>query len=156
MVLWTFSFTPKEASLSYLNEPSIEIGKKIYTSGIGEGDQKIIAAVSGRDLPGSMMACVNCHGNCGKGVTLQGVEIPNISRAEYIESTLKDGVSFDSVKKDFHKKIKKVVSMGIKSDGGKIHNLMPRYKMSIKDMNHLLAYLEVLGEDEKCSKVQTK
>ncbi len=130
---------------------SIEIGKKIYTTGIGEGDYKIMAVVSGRDIPGSMMACINCHGNCGKGMALQGVIIPDIRREYYIERYMKGQSNIQS-EKTINSKLKKAISLGIKNDGENIHNMMPRYKMSIEDMNHLLAYLAVLGKDENCSK----
>ena len=37
--------------------------------------------------------------------------------------------------------------MGIDPAGKPIGNAMPRYQMSIADMNHLLAYLHVLGKE---------
>jgi len=151
MAFLVLSFTWIEENSVIENDPSIEIGKKIYTSGIGNDDQQILAVVSGRDMPGTMMACVNCHGNCGKGVSLQGVAVPDIRRAQYVERHLMDVPKYELPKK-INANLKKAISLGIKHNKEKMHNLMPKYKMSIDDMNHLLAYLAVLGENEKCSK----
>lgn len=131
--------------------PSIEIGKQIYTTGIGSSEQKIMASLAGREISASMMACANCHGKCGKGLSLQGVDIPDIRRLQYVERHLQD-VPEITVEKTINARFKKAIALGIKHDGEDIHRMMPRYSMSLDDMTHLLAYLAVLGEEENCSK----
>lgn len=132
------------------NDNSIEIGKNIYSTGIGESDQKVMAIVSGNEMPASMMACANCHGKCGEGITLQGVDIPDIRRNNHIQRYQIDQ-SAENVDKFVNSKLKRTISMGVNHEGDNMHNMMPRYKMSLSDMNHLLAYLAVLGEDENCT-----
>ena len=129
---------------------SIEKGKNIYTTGIGESEQKIMAVVSGNEIPASIMACANCHGHCGKGQTLQGIDIPDIRKKDHI---LRYGIDQPIERLDnyLNSKLKRAISMGLNHEGGNMHNMMPRYVMSLSDMDNLLAYLSVLGEDESCS-----
>lgn len=133
-----------------LCEASIEIGKKIYTRGTGEGDQKIIAVVFGSDMPATMMACINCHLECGEGTMLPGVEVPDIRRANLKERYIKNGAA-ENANKVINNKLRKAIALGFKNEDEVMHKMMPQYKMSMKDMNHLLAYLAVLGEEESCS-----
>ena len=149
LLIILLSFTNDEGISIYNSDKvtSIETGEKIYTTGIGEND--IIAQVSGMNMKGSMMACVNCHGNCGKGVTMSGTEVPDIRRSSIIKRHFSED-KVEGLEKDVISATKKAITMGLKPDGSKMHNLMPRYKMSIDDMNSLITYLESLGEDHKC------
>lgn len=129
---------------------SIELGRQIYTTGIGEGHQKIIAQVSGRNMPGAMMACANCHGACGTETVLQGVGIPDIRKSEYIRRHMSDSQD-QEVLKNADQKLKKAIALGIRHDGEEMHRLMPRYQMSLSDMNHLLEFLSHLGREDSCN-----
>jgi len=145
LAMMGYSGTP-EPNRMVKSDP--KIGKRIYTTGIGSSEQKIVATVSGMDMEGSMMACVNCHGECGKGKNMQGVTIPDLKSAAFISRYYdQDNVT----EKKLQKLLKKAITMGINPNGDQLHAMMPRYNMSITDMEHLLAYLSILGDEDNCA-----
>ncbi|MDF1695927.1 MAG: c-type cytochrome [Saprospiraceae bacterium] len=153
LIILTFSlYLPSKFetnSISYQNE-SILKGEKIYMEGIGSTELKIEAVSMGRSIPASIVTCASCHGQCGKGGEAQGMIVPDIRRASYL-MRYSMGTNKILSEKEMNKKIKRLITLGINHDGKKVKSMMPKYTMSLKDMDYLLAYLEVLGNDEKCA-----
>lgn len=138
-----------EGSTFVNNEDSIEIGKKIYSTGLGTTDQKIIAISMGQKMPASIFACAKCHGKCGSGQLLQGIDVPDIRRDAYIKRHLLDSKS-PNLDKEIKSKLRRLITLGINHSDVKVNSMMPKYNMSNTDMDHLLAFLAVLGSEQNC------
>ncbi|HVR41455.1 MAG TPA: c-type cytochrome [Thermoanaerobaculia bacterium] len=84
------------------------------------------------------MPCVNCHGYDGRGRKEAGVEVPNI---RWSTLTRPYGKPYTAAL------VKRAVTMGVKANGETLAPAMPRYQMSLSDMNDLISYLRELGND---------
>ena len=128
---------------------SIELGKQIYTTGIGENNAEIMAYTFGREMPAKLFACSKCHGECGKAKLQQGMDIPDIRRVSYLNRNFNNNEK-ENIDEIVNSKIKRFILSGINHTGDKVNSMMPTYNMSLKDMDHLLAYLAILGTEENC------
>ena len=116
-------------------------GQRIYFTATSSSGERI--AYTGG--PGGMMqgplACVNCHGPRGHGGTvrfmMQAFDVPNITWLEltgkhtdhqpYSEGTVKEAIT-----------------KGVDPAGNLLEYPMPRWQMSTRDLNDLIAYIETL------------
>jgi len=122
-------------------------GKQVYVKG-ESGENAITAMLGNADLevPASSFSCSNCHGLRGEGTREGGLQPPPIDwetltrphtslltrreRAAYNEATLA-----------------RAISHAVDPAGGRLHPVMPRYKMTREQMADLIAYLKQLGTE---------
>ncbi len=115
-------------------------GEKIYLTAVNENEE-IITPVSGMGSYGMMsnmmrpIACANCHGIDGKGgfTFTDGKTVSADIRWE----TLTDE-NFDEAK------FKKAVTEGLDEKGERLSVWMPRWDITDKDLDELIAYLKTL------------
>lgn len=127
------------------NSPE-ERGKQIYTKGTSPSGGKIVAIMSGANVPGSVMPCANCHGADGKGKPEGGVKPSNLTW-EQLTLPYNNGVNGREHPPYDEKSLVKAIAMSLDPAGNKLHSAMPRYQMNQADMSDLIAYLKVLGKD---------
>lgn len=137
--------TKPETGLSPLEER----GKQIYTTGQSDDEIPITAMLGadGVEVPAAAMPCANCHGPDGKGRPEGGVTPSNITWQALTKSY---GVRHESGREHppyTLRSLKRSISMGVDPAGNELHAAMPRYRMSLGDMDALLAYLQKLGTD---------
>ncbi|HEY4573596.1 MAG TPA: ABC transporter substrate-binding protein [Thermoanaerobaculia bacterium] len=126
---------------------SIERGRRIYQEGTSPSGGEIVAVMSdaGVEVPASAVPCAGCHGRDGKGKPEGGV-IP--SDLTWTALTKPYGVTHSSGRKHppyDARLLKRAISMGTDPAGNALHVAMPRYRMSLQDMEDLVAYLRQLG-----------
>ena len=127
----------------------IPAGRQIYVSGTSpHGDITAMVGEPATEVPASVMPCANCHGADGRGRTEGGVAAPDITHEALTTpysvtapSGRRHGPYDDS-------RLKRAITMGIDASGHRLLPIMPRYRLSIDDMNALLAYLKVVGQPE--------
>lgn len=127
--------------------PKQKVGKQIYTKGIGGSDVKIMAKMSGVDVPATIMPCVNCHNSRGTGNPEGGITPSNItwqSLTKSYEVKRQDGKTRPAYDE---RSLRKVITTGIDPAGNELHSSMPRYNMTREDIDNLIAYIKVLGAD---------
>src|ERR1051326_9205556 len=125
----------------------IPAGRQIYVSGTSpHGDITAMVGEPATEVPASVMPCANCHGADGRGRTEGGVAAPDITHEALTTpysvtapSGRRHGPYDDS-------RLKRAITMGIDASGHRLLPIMPRYRLSIDDMNALLAYLKVVGQ----------
>ncbi|WP_281557556.1 ABC transporter substrate-binding protein [Thalassomonas sp. RHCl1] len=122
-------------------------GQLIYMTGRSPSGQDIQARLNDKagSLPGSLMPCVNCHQDDGKGTTEGGISPPDIRWSSLTRPygiNRKDGSTSPAYDK---RTIKKAISLGLGSGGQVLNPVMPRYQLSHQDMDDLLAFLTDLG-----------
>jgi Cytochrome c len=94
------------------------------------------------------MPCANCHGADGRGRSEGGVTSPDITHAALTTPYSVTAPSGRQHGPYTDARLKRAIAMGIDSSGHHLLPIMPRYRLSIDDMNALLAYLNVVGEPE--------
>lgn len=124
-------------------------GKQIYVEGkLASGNEiKAYFGDSSLEVPGSAMACANCHGLDGLGKVEDGVNPSNIT---WMALTKPYGISHAGGRKHppyTGRTLEVAVTQGIDPAGNKLSSVMPRYRMSRKDLADLIVYLKYLELD---------
>src|ERR1044071_5083223 len=118
-------------------------GRNIYLHGIGSVPIK--AVVNGDDanpIPATVVPCVNCHGYDGRGKKEGG-----IAPADLRWSTLTKAYATGPRAHGPYTKatLRRAFTMGFDPAGNALDPAMPRYQMSMRDAEDLVAYLQMLG-----------
>lgn len=127
--------------------PSERRGRAIYLRGETSDSKQIMAMVGDLEVPASTIHCAGCHGRRGEGKTEGGVSAGNLTWSNLTKSY---GHTHPTGRKHgpFNEPafINSVVR-GVDPSGNNLLVAMPRYRMSIEDMNDLLAYIKRLEFD---------
>ena len=140
-----FAGAPSQNTLT----PQERRGKQIYAQGTSASGREILAYVGDAsiEVPGSAMACANCHGLDGEGRPEGGVVPSNLT---WEALTKPYGVTHPGGRTHppyTERAIELAITRGLDPAGNKLLNVMPRYQMSREDMADLIAYLKLLGKD---------
>lgn len=126
--------------------PQELIGKKIYLIGsAGEkGDVTARLANSNAVIPAAHLACANCHGITGDGVTEGSVRAPSITWQTLSRTAARPGSArLRAAYNDAS--LRQTITHGIDSAGSLLHPAMPRYQISEAQAAAVIAYLKILG-----------
>lgn len=129
--------------------PQQRRGKQIYLQGTSASGKEILAYLGDASLevPGSAMACANCHGLDGQGKPEGGIIPSNLTR-EVLTKPFGLAQSFGRKRPPYTDRgLELAIKRGTDPGGNKLQNVMPRYEMTGEDMADLLAYMERLGKD---------
>jgi ABC-type branched-subunit amino acid transport system substrate-binding protein len=129
------------------SKKQLERGRQIYLEGTSPSGGEIIAVMSdaGVEVPASAVPCGGCHGRDGKGRPEGGVAPSDLT---WTALTKPYGVTHPSGRKHPPydvKLLKRAISLGLDPAGNTLQVAMPRFRMSLKDMEDLVAYLQKLG-----------
>lgn len=133
-------------TLLQASEP-VERGRQIYLLGTSPSGGEIVAVMSdaGVEVPAAAVPCAGCHGRDGKGRPEGGVAPSDLTWGAL---TRPYGVTHPGGRKHppyDPRLLKRAIAMGIDPAGQALHVAMPRYRMSLRDMEDLAAYLRQLG-----------
>ena len=123
-------------------------GKLIYLRGVDSEGKEITAFLGDppMEVPGSLMACANCHGYDGRGKPEGGVTPSDITWEAMTKSY---GVTHESGRKHppyTENLLARAVEAGLDPAGTKLNLAMPRYRLSPEDMGDLIAYMKRVGK----------
>ena len=123
-------------------------GKQIYEQGTSASGREILAYLgeASIEVPGSAMACANCHALNGEGKPEGGVVPSNLT---WEALTKPYGVTHASGRRHppyTERALELAITRGLDPAGNHLMNIMPRYQMSREDMADLIAYLKQLGK----------
>lgn len=129
--------------------PAERRGKQIYLQGKSPSGKDILAYLGDESLevPGSAMACANCHGFDGQGKPEGGIAPSNLTW-EVLSKPY--GLTHAGGRKHpayTERGLQLAITRGLDPGGNKLQNVMPRYQMSEQDLADLVAYLKRLGKD---------
>lgn len=129
--------------------PQQRRGKQVYLQGTGPSGKEILAYIgdSSMEVPGSAMACANCHGFDGHGKPEGGV---NPSDLTWEALTKPYGLTHADGRKHppyTERALEMAIKRGTDPAGNKLLNIMPRYEMAREDLADLIVYLGRLGKD---------
>jgi ABC-type branched-subunit amino acid transport system substrate-binding protein len=129
--------------------PQESRGKEVYLLGSSKSGKDILAYIgeSSLEVPGTSMACANCHGLAGQGKSEGGIDPSNIT---WEALTKPYGVAHASGRKHpayTPRALELAITRGLDPAGNKLLQAMPRYQMSKEDLDDLVVYLKRLGTD---------
>lgn len=138
-----------EVTLQEPLSPQENRGKQIYVQGTSVLGNEILAYLgeASLEVPGSTMACANCHGLDGQGKPEGGINPSNLT---WDSLTKPYGVTHRSGRKHppyTERGLELAITRGVDPGGNRLPNVMPRYQMARADMADLIAYLKRLGKD---------
>ena len=124
-------------------------GRQIYIHGTSRSGSDILAYLGEESLevPGSTMACANCHGLDGRGKPEGGIAPSNLT---WESLTKPYGLKHADGRQHApytERALELAITRGIDPAGNKLLQAMPRYSMSREDLADLVAYLQLLGKD---------
>jgi len=127
--------------------PAERRGRALYLRGESASKREITAIVNDLDVPATTIPCAGCHGLRGEGKTEGGVTAGNLTWSNLIKpyghahpTGRKHGPFTES-------SFASAVVRGVDPSGNTMVVAMPRYHMSIEDMNDLIAYIKRLEFD---------
>lgn len=127
--------------------PAERRGRALYLRGESSSKREITAIVNDLDVPATTVPCAGCHGRRGEGKTEGGVTAGNLTWSNLIKpyghthpTGRKHGPFTES-------SFASAVVRGVDPSGNEMVVAMPRYHMSIEDMNDLVAYIKRLEFD---------
>lgn len=121
----------------------LQNGKKIYVRGEGSAPIEAVADAEGTVvIPATVLRCVNCHDYDGRGKREGAVKPSNL---QWSELTKKYTTGARKHPPYTVSTLKRAITMGIDPAGNDLDRLMPRYRMSARDAEDLVAYLQTLG-----------
>lgn len=130
--------------------PREKAGQQIYRTGTSPSGDEILAILGGgTELPASSLPCAPCHADDGRGNPEGGV-VPTDVTWEAL--TRPYGVRAQGGREHgpyTPGHLKKAIALGLDPAGNELHVAMPRYRMSIEDMNALVAYMQQLGRGRR-------
>jgi len=122
-------------------------GKQIYLHGESRNGKPITALMGdgGVEVPATIVPCASCHGTDARGRDEAGVRPSNL-RWDVLTRP------YDAPGQRTHPPytrtaIKRAVTMGLDPAGHKLQSAMPKYRMSLAQMDDLIAYLQKLPQD---------
>lgn len=127
--------------------PAERRGRAIYFRGETSSKREVTAMIGDVDVPASTVNCAGCHGRRGEGKTEGGVTAGNLTWNNLIKpyghthpNGRKHGPFTES-------SFAMAVVRGVDPAGNNLVVAMPRYRLSIEEMNDLIAYIKRLEFD---------
>jgi ABC-type branched-subunit amino acid transport system substrate-binding protein len=122
-------------------------GRRIYLEGTSPSGGEITAVMSdaGVEVPAAAVPCAGCHGRDGKGRPEGGVAPSDLTWTALIQPS---GVAHPNGRTHPPydvRLLKRAIALGVDPAGNALHVAMPRFRMSLRDMEDLVAYLQELG-----------
>jgi len=127
--------------------PAERRGRAIFLRGEIPGKKPLMAMVGDLEVPAATINCAGCHGRRGEGKTEGGVAAGNLTWSNLTKSY---GHTHPSGRKHgaFNESsFTTAVVRGVDPAGNELNVAMPRYRLSIEDMNDLIAYIKRLEFD---------
>jgi len=145
---------PVTAAAAGAGQSSLELGKRIYREGITASGEPLSAVVqSDVPLPGTLIACGDCHQRSGLGSSEGSTLTPGVTGAllfqprtiqrKQMYASRMEGPGTRPAYTD--ESLVRAIRQGMDPAGRTLDDLMPRYALSDEDMGHLTDYLKSLS-----------
>jgi ABC-type branched-subunit amino acid transport system substrate-binding protein len=127
--------------------PEEQRGRQIYFRGTTAEGRDIVALLDegATRANSSVLPCSSCHGADGKGKSEGGVSPPDITWATLTKPYPVRRPDGSSRPPYTERTLKRAVVMGVDSGGNSLQSVMPRFELSYRDGNDLIAFLKKLG-----------
>ena len=103
------------------------------------------------EVPASVLPCNNCHGPDGRGLVedapTEGVAAADLRWATLAEPTGDDPPNGRKRPAYDEPLLRRAITRGVDPAGNPMHTAMPRYRLTMRDSEDLIAYIRRLGSD---------
>jgi ABC-type branched-subunit amino acid transport system substrate-binding protein len=96
----------------------------------------------------SLLVCENCHGEDGLGRPEGGIQPSDISWASLTKPYIVERPGGRRRPPYTEELLRRAITLGIDSGGGKLDDAMPRYQLTRDDLDDLVAYVKKLGQTQ--------
>jgi len=119
--------------------PDLDRGRDIFHNGAAADGEEILAAVGVEafEVRAEVLPCASCHGRDGRGNPEGGIS-PSDLRWDSLTRKPKPYTEEQLVR---------AITMGLDAAGEDLDMAMPRYRLSHRDAEDLIAYLRLLGHE---------
>jgi len=124
-------------------------GRRIYRTGESPSGEPIVALVGAEDLevPATSMPCMSCHGRDGRGKEEGGLSPSNLQWHALTKPYSVPSPSGRTHPPYTPALVKRAITMGTDPARQRLHPVMPRYRLTLRDADDLVAYLARIGTD---------
>ena len=124
-------------------------GRRIYRTGESPSGEPIVALVGPEDLevPATAMPCMSCHGRDGRGKEEGGVSPSNLQWHALTKPYSVATASGRTHPPYTPALLKRAITMGTDPARQRLQPVMPRYRLTLRDADDLVAYLARIGTD---------
>ncbi|HUP60943.1 MAG TPA: c-type cytochrome [Thermoanaerobaculia bacterium] len=124
-------------------------GRQIYRSGESPSGTPIVALVGTEDLelPATSLPCMSCHGRDGRGKQEGGISPSNLQWSSLTRPYSVPNASGRAHPPYTPTLVKRAITMGRDPAKQRLHVAMPRYRISMRDADDLVAYMARIGTD---------
>jgi hypothetical protein len=126
--------------------PQEQRGKQLYLTGESAAQRKVTALIGQDDVEvaASVVPCGSCHARSGRGNPEGGITPSNLQW----DVLTHPATTADRTRPAYTRaQLKRAITMGFDPSGARLQPTMPRYRMTLEDMDDLLAYMARLGTD---------
>ena len=141
------TFTPSIILTQTPLSPQQERGKKIYVEGLSTSEREIMALLSGAKIPAEVLPCSSCHGLKGEGKPEGGIFPSNLTWVALTKNYVTLQKSGRERPPYNAASLANAITKGVDPGNNELQNAMPRYQMEEEDLNDLIAYIKILGQD---------
>ncbi len=129
--------------------PQEERGKIIYLQGMSPSGGEITALMgdAGTEVPAAVIPCGGCHGRDGRGRPEGGIVPTNLTWQMLTKPYAVDHPGGRRHPPYDSRLVKRAITLGSDPAGNKLNQAMPRYRLSLQDIDDLVSYIEVLGSE---------
>jgi cytochrome c553 len=135
------------AAIAAGDEPARQAkrGEHLFRTGESHAGRKVTALLGNDNLevPATVAPCGSCHGPDGRGVPDAAIRPANIRWNILTQPLATETRNRPPYTRSL---VKRAITMGLDSGGHKLESTMPRYRMSLDDIDDLLAYLRQLDD----------
>ena len=143
LLIALLSVGERAAQAASTSESSVEVGRALYMKGLRADGTPLTAIVSGDvEILGTQFSCDSCHGISGMGSREASVIVPVIAGSKLFAPAAQPARPAYDVKS-----LAKVLRDGVTPTGRKLDRLMPRFRLTDKEVKSLAAYLHTLTTD---------
>lgn len=124
-------------------------GKRIYLTGESPSGGEVTALMgeAGIEVPATALPCASCHGRDGRGRPEGGVQPSDLTWEALTRPYAVETAAGRRHGPYTPHLLKRAIGLGIDASGGRLDAVMPRYRLSHRDADDLVAYLGKLGRD---------
>lgn len=130
-------------------------GERIYFTATNDAGNRIPSRAGPNLPPMHRLTCASCHGDDGKGgrvwIMMRRINAPDITW-----STLRRTHTDEAGEGDHEEHLAyteetlaRAITDGLDPEGKRLASTMPRWQLSQRDLDDLLAYLETLDDPER-------
>ncbi|NMO16524.1 ABC transporter substrate-binding protein [Pyxidicoccus fallax] len=149
LALWLVAGCREEQAPVHVSKPSAERGRELYLRGVSASGAELQAELgAGNVVPAAAVPCASCHGKDGRGRAEGGVQPSNIRWEALTRPYVVQEGSGRRHPPYTERTLGRAITMGVDPANQRLLDVMPRFRLSRADLDDLLAYLKVLGQEQ--------